>query len=262
MTRPECLHVEVVDRVLHVRIDRPEKRNPLSRAVLGELRQVFDAYATDASLHAAVVTGSGDKSFAAGGDLKEFAAFRSEEEATTLYRDGNDALAAIRWFPVPVVAALNGTAVGGGAELAMACDFRVAAAHATIGFVQGRLNISTGFGGGADLVDLVGPRTALSLLVGARILDTSEAKRIGLIDVVAESTESLDACLGRFLGPMRAQAPQVLRAFKAVAASGRRGLPRVEREEIERTSFVRTWIHPDHWEAADRLLDQIGRGRA
>ncbi|MCC6867433.1 MAG: enoyl-CoA hydratase/isomerase family protein [Burkholderiales bacterium] len=262
MSAPEYLRVEVVERILRVRIDRPEKRNPLSRAVLDELRQVFAEYANDASLCAAVVTGTGDKSFAAGGDLKEFAAFRSEDDAAALFRDANEALGTIRWFPVPVVAALNGTAIGGGAELAVACDFRIAAAHATIGFVQGRLNISTGFGGGADLVQLVGPRTALSLLIGAQVLEASEAKRIGLVDEVATEGETLDACVERFLGRIRAHVPQVLRAFKAVASSGRRGLPRAAREDAERTSFVCTWTHPDHWQAAERLLDRMGRGIA
>lgn len=262
MTQAEHLRVEVVDSVLRVRIDRPEKRNPLSRAVLGELGGIFREYATDASLRAAVVTGAGDRSFAAGGDLKEFSAFRSDEDADALFGHANDALAAIRRFPVPVVAALNGMAIGGGAELAVACDFRVAAAHATIGFVQGRLNISTGFGGGTDLVQLVGPRMALSLLIGAQVFDAADAKRIGLVDEVTGESESLDDCVERFLAPMRAQAPQVLRAFKAIASSGRQGLPRVEREHEERAAFVRTWTHPDHWAAAERVLARMARGTA
>jgi enoyl-CoA hydratase len=262
MTELEHLQVEVADGILRVRINRPEKRNPLGRAVLGELGRVFSERAADPSLRAVVLTGAGDKSFAAGGDLKEFAAFRSEEDADALFRHANDAFAAIRQFPVPVVAALNGTALGGGAELAIACDFRVAAAHASIGFVQGRLNISTGFGGGTDLVQLVGARVALSLLIGAQILDAAQAQRIGLVDAVAGESQSLDECVERFLQPMRAQVPQVLRAFKAVALGGRQGAPRAEREQQERTAFVRTWTHPDHWAAADRLLARMERGDA
>ncbi len=254
MTTTENLVITPRDGVLWVCINRPEKRNSLSRAVLGELGRVFAQHSADTSLRAAVITGAGDKSFAAGGDVKEFAALRSAADAEALFRHANEALGAVRRFPVPVVAAVNGVALGGGAELALACDFRVAAAHAAIGFVQGRLNISTGFGGGTDLVQLVGAHRALSLLIGAEILDAERARAAGLFDAVASENEPLEACVDRFLEPLRAHVPQVLRAFKALALGSRLGLSRGERERSEQSEFVQTWIHPDHWAAADRLL--------
>ncbi len=254
MTTTDSLRVTPRDAVLWVCINRPEKRNPLNRAVLDELGRVFRDYAGDASLRAAVVTGAGDRSFAAGGDLKEFAALRSEADAETLFSSANEALGTIRRFPVPVIAALNGVALGGGAELALACDFRVAARHASIGFVQGRLNISTGFGGGTDLMQLLGARRALALLISAEVLDASGAAAAGIFDQVAAESETLEDCVERFLAPFRKQAPQVLRAFKAQALGHRLGLARAEREAAERAEFVRTWVHPDHWAAADRLL--------
>ncbi len=250
----QFLKVEVRDSVLRVCINRPEKRNALSRAVLEELGHIFVEHCTDTSLRAAVITGSGDKSFAAGGDLKEFASLRSEADADALFRHANEALGAVRRFAVPVIAALNGLALGGGAELALACDFRVAAAHAGIGFVQGRLNISTGFGGGTDLVQLLGTQRALRILAEARILNAEEAREIGLFDAVGAQSEPLENCIERFLEPLRAQVPHVLRAFKTLASGQRLGLTRAERERREQTEFVRTWIHPDHWAAADRLL--------
>ena len=250
----EHLRIDVRDSVLRVCVNRPEKRNALSRGVLEELAHVFEDYGADTSLCAAVITGAGDKSFAAGGDLKEFASLRSEADAAALFRHANEALGEVRRFAVPVIAALNGLALGGGAELALACDFRVAAAHAGIGFVQGRLNISTGFGGGTDLFQLLGTQRALRLLTEARILDAEEARKIGLFDAVAAQDEPLEHCIERFLEPLRAQVPQVLRAFKALASGHRLGLTRAERERIEQTEFVRTWVHPDHWAAADQLL--------
>ncbi|MDA8108688.1 MAG: enoyl-CoA hydratase/isomerase family protein [Betaproteobacteria bacterium] len=240
--------------MLRVCINRPEKRNALSRAVLEELGRVFEEHGSDTSLRAAVITGAGNKSFAAGGDLKEFASLRSEADAQALFRRANEALGEVRRFAVPVVAAVNGLALGGGAELALACDFRVAAAHAGIGFVQGRLNISTGFGGGTDLFELMGTRRALRLLTEARVLDAEEACHIGLFDVAATRDEALENCLERFLEPIRALAPQVLRAFKALASDHRIGLTRAAREHREQTEFVHTWVHPDHWAAADQLL--------
>lgn len=257
----EFLRVERRDSVLHVTIDRPGQRNPLSTAVLAELRRAFAESAGDETLRAAVVTGAGDRSFAAGGDLKEFDRLRSPEDAERLWAHANEALRAVREFPLPVVAALNGVALGGGAELAVACDFRVAAPHAAIGFIQGRLNICTGFGGGADLAALVGGHRALSILIEAETIPAARAREIGLVDEIAADGETLGQCVERFLQPLRMHAPQVLRAFKTIALGERLALPRQQREQREREALVATWIHPDHWQASDRFLLR-GRGGA
>lgn len=254
--------VERRDGVLRVTIELPEKRNPLGTPVLAEIGRAFGEASHDADLRAAVITGSGDKSFAAGGDLKEFDALRSNDDAERLWAHANESLRAVREFPLPVVAALNGLALGGGAELAVACDFRVAAPHAAIGFVQGRLNICTGFGGGADLVALVGAHAALSILVGAETLPATRARELGLVDEIANEGETLEQCVERFLQPLRAHAPQVLRAFKTIALAGRLGLPRAERERRERDAFVGTWVHPDHWRASERFLARSVKGKS
>ncbi|MCD6674715.1 MAG: enoyl-CoA hydratase/isomerase family protein [Burkholderiaceae bacterium] len=256
------LGIERRDSVLRVTIDRPEQRNPLSTEVLGELRRAFTEAAADDSLRAAVVTGAGEKSFAAGGDLKEFDRLRGTDDAERLWAHANEALRAVREFPLPVIAALNGVALGGGAELAVACDFRVAARHAAIGFVQGRLNICTGFGGGADLVALVGGQRALSILIRAETMAAEQARSIGLVDEIASEGESLDACVERFLEPIRAHVPQVLRAFKTIASGDRLALTREQREQRERAALVATWVHPDHWQASDRFLSRSKRGAA
>ena len=104
----ENIVVERAQDVLRVRIDRAEKRNALSRAVLSELASVFSLHVGDTSLKAAVLTGAGDKAFAAGGDLREFAALRSEQDAAKLFSDAHRALEQVRRFPVPVIAALFG----------------------------------------------------------------------------------------------------------------------------------------------------------
>ncbi len=250
----KTLNVAVSDGVLQVEIDRPEKRNALSREVLSHLHEAFAFHARDPSLRLAVLTAVGDKSFAAGGDLKDLGTIRTLDGALQLFRQASAALDAVRRFPVPVVAALNGTALGGGAELAVACDFRIAAAHAGIGFVQGALNISTGFGGGTDLMRLLGFNRALALLATGRVLGAREAQAWGLVDQVADEAEPFHAFVARFIDPLRRQAPQVMRAFKAQALAERLGVPRAEREAAEASLFAQTWIHEDHWAAADRLL--------
>jgi enoyl-CoA hydratase len=242
------------DRILRVTINRPEKRNALSRSILAELGETFTTHAADEHLVAAVLRGAGEKSFAAGGDLRDLSGVRTLEEAVGMAEQAKAALQAIRRFPLPVIAALNGDAMGGGAELAMACDFRVAAAHARIGFVQGRLNISTAWGGGIDLISLVGPTKALGLLCRGDMLGGAEAVSLGLIDAVAQTGQDLDGLLADFLAPFLRQVPQVLRAFKTLVNGARAGLPRSELEALETRLFAMNWIHDDHWTAAEKIL--------
>ncbi len=248
------VQVASANGVLRVTINRAEKRNALSRAVLAELGQVFEGRAADETVRVAVLTAAGTQSFAAGGDLRDLAGIRTREGAAAMAAQARASLDAIRQFPVPVVAALNGVALGGGAELAVACDLRIAAAHAGIGFVQGQLNISTAWGGGIDLMRLLGPARALSVLGRGEVLGAARAHTLGLVDAVAAPDEPFDAFVASFVAPLARQAPQVMRAFKAQALAERLGRPRAEREEIETQLFSDTWVHDDHWSAADRLL--------
>ena len=199
--------VAPADGILRVTINRPEKRNALSRAVLDELGQVFAGHAADEALRVAVLTAAGSHSFAAGGDLRDLAAVRTREGAAAMATQARTALDAIRRFPVPVVAALNGVALGGGAELAVACDLRIAAAHAGIGFVQGQLNIATAWGGGIDLMRLLGPARGLAVLGRSEVLGAAQAHALGLVDAVAaltsRSTSSWPASWRRWPGRRR-----------------------------------------------------------
>ena len=187
MTDP-YLTVEASEGRLAVTIDRADKRNALSRAVLAELQETFERHAKDDSLRVATLTGAGDKSFAAGGDLRDLASVRTVKEAEIMADQAKAALDAIRNFPVPVVATLNGDALGGGAELAASCDFRVAASHARIGFIQGRLNIATAWGGGIDLARIVGSARALRLLARSELLSGDEALALGLVDEIGRAS--------------------------------------------------------------------------
>lgn len=242
------------DRVLYVTVDRVEKHNALSLSIIAALGSIFKTAATDQTLIAAVLRGAGEKTFAAGGDLRELANLRTEQEARQMALDAKDTFNAIRDFPVPVIAAMNGTAFGGGGELAVACDFRVAAAHARIGFVQGRLALATAWGGGPDLLDLVGRARGLRLLTTCEMLEPQTALEIGLYDAVGAEGENFDDTIETFLDPMRKQAPQSMRAFKAITIAHRRGDSRAAMHEIETEMFVKTWVHDDHWEAAERVL--------
>lgn len=259
MTSAQVVLVRNDGGVLRVTTNRPDKRNPLSREVLGQVREAFEAAAGDQELRLAVVTGAGEKSFAAGGDLRELQSIRTGPDAADFSDEAFAALDAVRRFPLPVVAAINGDALGGGAELGVACDIRIMAAGARIGFIQGRLNISTSWGGGIDLMRLVGYGRGLSLLGRSAILSGPEAVAIGLVEAVAPEGEPFAAYVDAFIEPMRRQSPLVLRAFKAQALAERFGRPREETRRLERDDFSRTWMHDDHWAAADKLMAPAGR---
>lgn len=244
--------------VLQVTVNRPEKRNALSREVLFGLRDIFTDQASSNNVKLAILTGAGDKSFAAGGDLNDLDAVRSLDEARAMAEGAKEALNAIRRFPLPVVAALNGDAMGGGAELAMACDFRVMARHARIGFVQARLNITSAWGGGVDLIRRVGPDRALGLLCRGEMIAGPEALTIGMVDRVAEDGEALSEAVEVFTALILRQAPQVLRGFKSLIEGARRGLHREDLDALETNVFAPTWVHEDHWKAVDRILSGKG----
>lgn len=253
----QYLELGFEEGLFRVTINRPEKRNALSQAVLGELGQAFSAAAGRDDLRAAVLRGAGTRCFAAGGDLQEFDRMRGADDAARIGRDSSAALDAIREFPVPVVALLNGDALGGGAELAVACDIRVAAAHARIAFVQGTLNISPAWGGGYDLCTLVGPAQALRLLCRADFLDAAAAEQLGLLQARCPEGVEFEAFAADFLAPFRQRKPQVMRAFKALARATRERQPAAAVRELELGHLLTTWSHADHWEAHDRVLARI-----
>lgn len=234
--------------VLNLTINRPEKRNALSLSLLDEIAATLARNAGDDGIRCAVITGAGDKCFAAGGDLRELDAIRSAEDTRAMSRRGRAALEQVRSFPVPVVAALNGHALGGGAELAVACDLRVAAPHAEIGFLQAQLNVTTAWGGGIDLALTVGDRRALRILSTSARLEAARALDLGLVDWVCAPGQPLDACLATFLEPYLARSRDVLAGFKATAVAYRRRV-HAELAPIEEENFVRAWTHEDHWAA-------------
>jgi enoyl-CoA hydratase len=172
---------------------------------------------------------------------------------------GRAALEAVRRFPVPVVAALNGDALGGGAELAVACDFRVMAKHARVGFIHGHLNIATAWGGSVDLGGRRIIKKGLRLLARSELVDADTALAIGLADNVTRNADTLADTVQRFIEPIRRQVPQVVRAYKAVALAVRRGESRETLVALETRMFSETWVHEDHWAAAEKVLQKGGQ---
>ena len=245
--------------ILRLTISRPDKRNALSRAVGAELAQALETHREDAALKLLVLTGQGERAFSSGGDLAELNAVRTAAAAVEMSESFGAVLDALRAFPLPTVAALNGDALGGGAELAMACDLRVAARHARIGFLQGKLNISTAWGGGVDLLRAVGCAKGLRLLGLAEALTATQAFEAGLLDAIAPENRPFDAFVEDFCTGYIARTAQVLRSFKTLLCAYRRGASHEELRLIETRHFARNWVHEDHWAALEASRRRVAR---
>jgi enoyl-CoA hydratase len=181
MTEYKNLLVEKKGAVLVVTINRERALNALNKEVIGELQQLFSFHWTDDTIRCVVLTGSGEKAFVAGADITELADV-DVRSGTELSARGLYLMKSIQNFPKPVIAAINGFALGGGCELAMACDIRLASEKAKMGQPEVNLGIIPGYGGTQRLPRLVGKGKALQLILTGEIISAQEAYRIGLVD--------------------------------------------------------------------------------
>lgn len=248
------LLVEQQGQRLHVTINRPEKRNALNLDLLDSIKDAFAKH-RQADLSVVILTSVGDKAFAAGGDLQELDKLRGASQARAMSERVHTVLDEIRYFPVPVIGALNGVALGGGAELALACDMRIATERAELGFIQAQLAVTTAWGGGIDLINAVGNSTALAILAAGERLSAAEALELRLYSAICPADADFGEFTNKFADRYTRISTNVLRAYKATAAARRRQL-HDELSDIARTGFVETWVHEDHWAAAANALQK------
>lgn len=175
--------------ILIITINRPDKLNALNKKVLEELNAVMQEVYDDENIKAAIVTGEGKKAFVAGADIAEFIEL-TDDRGAELAKRGQDIFFKIENCPKPVIAAVNGFALGGGCELAMACHFRLASDNAKFGQPEVNLGIIPGYGGTQRLPMLVGKGKAMELIMTGNMIDANEAKVLGLVNHVT-SPESL-----------------------------------------------------------------------
>lgn len=174
-------------------INRPEALNALNKSVFDDLEQFFlHDLKSFSDIRGIIITGAGEKAFVAGADIKEFADF-NPEQLRLLSRRGQIIFSLIQTCGIPVIAAINGFALGGGCELAMACHIRIAAENAKFGQPEVNLGLTPGYGGTQRLPELIGRGRATELLITARIIDALEAERIGLVNKVVPIGTALDS---------------------------------------------------------------------
>jgi enoyl-CoA hydratase len=214
------LDVEREDRIATVTIDRVGRRNALSRALLERLPAVMTELADDPDVWVIIVTGAGDQAFSAGGDLKEIDSTRPARRppASPMTGQFRNAFEAVLETPKPTIASIGGVAFGGGLELALACDLRIAADHATFAMPEARLGMGANFA--AVLLPRLIPRAiALQMLYTGEVVDAATALRIGLVNDVVPSAELGDRT-HRLARTIAANAPLTVRRFKAIASHG------------------------------------------
>ena len=233
-------------------VDRPEALNALNEAVLQDLDSVLSQVDQDV-IRCLIITGGGEKSFVAGADIAAMSHY-TREEGEAFSRLGNEVFRRIELFPIPVIAAVNGFALGGGCELAMACDFRICSENAIFGQPEVGLGITPGFGGSQRLPRLVGPGMAAQIICTARNIKAEEALRIGLVNSVWPKEELMGQAM-KLAMAVAANAPIAVRASKKAIREGL-DLPMDEAVALEERLFGSCFETADQVEGMSAFLEK------
>jgi enoyl-CoA hydratase len=234
-------------------LDRPQARNALDAATFQALTLAIASAARDAQLRAVVLTAEGD-TFAAGGDLRELRGLGAATDAVRLADLGRGVCDGLADLPVPVIAALPGAAIGGGAELAIACDLRVGAPGASLCFKHAHMGVTTAWGILPRLLSLAGHAASARMLLTGHVVDAAEALRLGLLDAVSESEPgALLALAERWAHDVERGAPLAVSGLKTLLREAMRS---ESLRALERQTFVATWTSADHHDAVEAFFER------
>ncbi|MHC5354904.1 enoyl-CoA hydratase/isomerase family protein [Myroides sp. LJL115] len=220
----ENIIVENNGHISTITINRPSKLNALNKATIEELHSALTTLETDKEIKVIIVTGSGEKAFVAGADIKEFSDFNLSEGSQLAAKGQELLFDYVQNFPKPIIAAVNGFALGGGLELAMACHFRVASENAKMGLPEVTLGLIPGYGGTQRLAQLVGKGLAMELIMTAQMVDANKALQIGLVNHVQPLTELLNFTEELALKISKNSTTAIAKAIKAINANYKEGV--------------------------------------
>jgi enoyl-CoA hydratase len=249
----ETLLFEIREPLAVITLNRPKVLNALNRATFTELEQVFTELAASDSVRVILITGAGEKAFAAGADIQELASLTAAE-GQQLSARGQRVFDLIESCGKPVIACINGFALGGGCELAMACTLRLASETAKLGQPEAKLGLLPGYGGSQRLPRLVGKGAALKLLITGEIISAAEAYRIGLVDEIVPSAELLPRAEKLALA-IAANAPLALRHTLAAVHAGY-DLPLRQALDLESSLFGLCCATEDKAEGTRAFLEK------
>ena len=256
MVSLDSLSVVVLEKdngVATVTINRPKALNAINSTVLAELDAVLDHLGADESLRCMILTGSGDKSFVAGADISEMADM-GPEAAEAFSAKGHGIFEKIEHLPVPVLAAVNGFCLGGGCELALACDIIYASSKAKFGQPEVKLGLIPGFGGAVRLPRKVGLAAATEWILTGDIYRADEAQRIGLVHAVLEGPDLL-AHVQKVAATIASRAPVAVRRAKKVMVEGLQST-QAEAAKLEQGSFGVLFSTDDMREGTQAFLEK------
>ena len=236
-----------------IKINRPRLRNALSWEGMDAFAAAVQRAEDDPDLRAVIVTGSGG-SFCSGGDLYELDQYPTHADGARLATVMGDALIALEALPVPTIAAMEGPALGGGAEIALACDIRIMAEGSTMGCMHIRLGIVPPWGGGQRLMRVVGYSQAMEWLAVGRVLAASEALEHGLVSRLVPKGEALSFA-SEIAEEISERDPDAVRSVKQLLQAGLR-LPPHEALAVERSLFPDLWAAPAHLQASARFVSR------
>ena len=253
MTDFSTLILEVKDRIAIVTINRPEKLNALNAAAKRELHDLFVALRQDPSVDVVIITGGGEKAFVAGTDIKELTEL-DRESGEDFSRRGQEVFDVIEQLGKPVIAAVNGYALGGGCELALACHIRIASEKARFGQPEVTLGIIPGYGGTQRLARLIGRGRALEMILTAAQVDAAEALRIGLVNKVVPPAELMSRAMAMAQVISSFGQPAIQMALKAVNAAQEVGLG--DGQKLEASLFGGCCATEDFLEGTNAFLEK------
>ena len=245
--------LEKKDHVAIATVNRPKALNALNSEVLNDLNTLADEIAADPEIRVLVLTGSGEKAFVAGADIGEMSTL-TKAEGEAFGKKGNDVFRKLETLPIPAIAAVNGYALGGGCELAMACDIRLCSDTAVFGQPETGLGITPGFGGTQRLARLVGPGMAKQLIYSARNIKADEALRIGLCNAVYPAEELMPAA-EKLAETIAKNAPIAVRACKKAINEGLE-MPMDEAVALEEKLFGSCFETADQKEGMQAFLEK------
>jgi enoyl-CoA hydratase len=249
----ENIIVASEDGIGQITINRPSKLNALNSATIQELHDAFEQLNGNTEIKVIIITGEGEKAFVAGADISEFAHF-SVEEGAQLAQQGQELLFDyVENLKTPVIAAVNGFALGGGLELAMSCHFRVASDNAKMGLPEVSLGVIPGYGGTQRLPQLIGKGRAMEMIMTAGMITAEEAHRAGLVNHVVPQAELLDFVKSIAQRIMKNSPVAISQAIKAVNANFKDG---VDGYKTEIKSFGKCFGTEDFKEGTTAFLDK------
>lgn len=249
----ENLLMERHDNVAIVQIDRPKSLNALNSSTLEELGQAFDEIAIDPALRVVILTGSGEKAFVAGADIGQMRSL-TPLEARRFSQLGQSLMNKIENLPQPVIAAVNGFALGGGTEIAMACDIRLAAENAKFGQPEVNLGLLAGFGGTQRLAKLVGSGRASEILFTGDLLDAQEAYRLGLVNHVYPADRLMSEAMS-LAKRIASRAPIAVQLTKSAVQKGR-NIDIISGQAYEAEVFGQLFSTEDQKEGCSAFLEK------